>query len=408
MKWLWGAIISIVAAGLASDNELVVTTSLYSLGLMLPVWLLAANLWWILALILCWQAANSARGAKFASGIVLGGILALGAGFYALRAGQIAQLPPAEHVTLAQLTIKPQSLDYILQTSGSYSPYETCDALCLAALRGGEIRWIRLVRFQTQMMAHMVFPVAGKTCADLNLPAMQPKGCLAPATLSRFSAIIESRDRAACLAQQPDFPADQPCLTFTADDGRKADLALTITEANAAELLAASGDLVRLTGLTHLTLQDIRGSAPVDLARHTMRSYSQVSAPLPMVPVMSLQSSKGGFNVPHGQLREALPDLPTVLADAGIAVRPSAGFVSGIVDPHVIKPPAPVQHALALTRGADPAAVWLRLDPPKPPPVPPIKRRSAAEIAAAKQARRARDDKMITDAIRSTLPPIAP
>lgn len=406
--WVLWSIIAAAAALLALSNDLVLISTIYSFGLMLPLWFIAANLWWVMALIGLWLLIRRFIGAKRASVAVLALLGAVATGFYSLRAAQIAGLPKAEAVALAQVAAKARSMDYTLRLRDAYNPFETCDALCLAALGGGDIQWLRLERFQQNGMPQMLQPVYGKTCADLGLPQMQPSGCLAAAEVTRYSVIIEARNRAECLTDQPEFPADAPCLRFVPDDGRKADLRLTISTADAAVLQAGSASLLRLTELRQLDLQDLRGAVPVDLARYAARSYTVTAAPIPLAPRMSFDNRAGGFDAPTSAVTELLPDFAAVLRDAGVAIGLAIPGVRGMVVPGQVSPLDPVELALVQSRGDDAARIWLRVDPPKPVASPPPKPRSKAEIAAAKQARRAAQDKMITDAIRQGIPGAAP
>ena len=406
--WVLWSIMAAVAALAAISNDLVLISTIYSFGLLLPVWFIAANLWWVMALIGLWLLIRRFAGARPAIVVVLALVSVATTGFYSLRAAQIARLPQSEAVPLAQVVQKPRSLDYTLRIPGAYNPFETCDALCLAAFGGGDIQWLRLERFRTNGMAQRVLPVYGKTCADLGLPPMQPTGCLKPAEVTRYSVIIEARDRTDCLIDQTDFPATALCLRFVPDDGRKADLRLTISTADAAVLQAGSTSLVRLTEMRQLLLQDLRGAAPSDLARHSARAYTVTTAPIPLAPRMSFDNRAGGFDALTSSVTELLPDYAAVLHDAGVAVATATPGVLGMVSPGLMQPLHPVEQALVLSRGDDPAGIWLRVDPPKPIAPPPPKPRSKAEIAASKQARRAAETKMIMDAVRHGIRGAAP
>lgn len=406
--WVVWSIIAAIAALAATSNDLVLISTIYSFGLMLPIWYLAANLWWVMALIGLWLQIRRFAAPKLAAVAVLALVGVAGAGVYGLRAVQIAGLTKVEAVALAKVAAKARSLDYSLRIPDAYSPFETCDALCLAAFGGGDIQWLRLERFQANGMAQLVQPVVGKTCADLGLSPMLPMGCLKEAEVSRYSVIIEARDRADCLTDQPGFPAGALCLRFVRDDGRKADLRLTISTVDASVLQAGSSGLVRLTQMRQLLLQDLRFAAPVDLARHSARSYTVTSAPIPLTPRMSFDNRAGGFNAPTSSVTEPLPDYAAVLRDAGVGVGPAMPGVLGMVAPGFVQPLDPVEQALLLSRGDDAALIWLRVDPPKPAPIPPPKPRSKTEIAASKQARRAAESKMIMDAIQQGISGASP
>ena len=406
--WVLGSIIAAIAGLAACINDLVLATIFASLGLLYPVWLIAANLWWVMGLIGLWLLIRRFAGLGLSLGVMLGLLGLAGAGFYGLRASQLAGLPPAVSEVLAQASGKARSLDYVNARGDAFRPYETCDAFCLAALGGGDLQWLRLERYQSQGMRQVVFPVAGKTCADLGLPEIAPKGCLSAPTFSRFSVIIERRDRADCLTDQPDFPADEICLRFVRDDGRKADLWLEISDSDAPLLSEAQRGLVRLTELRQLRLQDLRGAASVDLARHSARTYTLTSAPLPLVPNVSMNSNGGGLAMPHATVVEPLVDPAVVLQAAGVAVAAVQPEVMGAVYPGRVMPLTAVNRALVASRGADSALIWLRVGPPKPARVLEPKPRSAAEIAASKQARRAAENKMIMDAIRQGTQATAP
>ena len=112
--------------------------------------------------------------------------------------------------------------------------------------------------------------------------------------------------------------------------------------------------------------------------------------------------------MPHATVVEPLVDPAVVLQAAGVAVAAVQPEVMGAVYPGRVMPLTAVNRALVASRGADSALIWLRVGPPKPARVLEPKPRSAAEIAASKQARRAAENKMIMDAIRQGTQATAP
>lgn len=102
----WMALVTAVLPGL------VFLTSVVTFGLALPFWLIAANLWWVLAFRGVWLFARQSGGRSRAWGALGGAVLAVAGLFFGVVALALARLPAMEAEVLARLAGPlPQSLE---------------------------------------------------------------------------------------------------------------------------------------------------------------------------------------------------------------------------------------------------------------------------------------------------------
>lgn len=177
-----------------------------------------------------------------------------------------------------------------------------------------------------------------------------PGDCRDPDRPVRVSALIERRTLADCRAVVPDHPAEAPCLLFVPDDGRQADLRLTLVDVWPDPLASPPLALVRVVAHLRMQLEDLRGQAPLLVAEKGRRIRSVAWAPVPLRPVLPTEG--WGLSVPRMQRSDPAIEAPAQLARAGLKV--------GVVAPSEAMSTldAPEARTLRLARGADPRVAW--------------------------------------------------
>lgn len=387
-----------LAAALAMADELVIVSLMLSFGLLFPVWIVAANMWWVLLLVLGWRLASLRLGPVMGAALVAVPVLAL-AGWdridTARQIAEIRQALPEDPPQRAEGVVR--SLEYSSEGDdwgNSFDPHETCDPLCFALMEGGGLDWLRLERFVTVDAARLVRPAEGYSCADLS-GEQTPEGCLRPARVARMTTIIARVDAAECRASLADFPDDAPCLRFMADDGRKADLRLILTAGNQGERKALSRRTVTVTSQRGLAVLDSRGEMPVVLARASSLSYD-IPRPVPvLLPSANINRSEHRLRRWTESHRERAPDAALMLAQVGLALAAVRPDERHHVFPGARQALSPTIRALADSRGPDVAAIWTRHNPPDLPKPAPRKSRSPAEIEAARRASEAAQQELL-------------
>jgi hypothetical protein len=404
--WIVTFGISLVAVFVvAAMPGVVLISSLYTFGILGPFWLLAANLWWLLALIGIWLFVFRMRGVAWATGVLVLCIGLVAGLFYSSQAEQRMQLP-AQKTFMASPPVvpAPQSLDYVVEGQ-TFSEFEVCDALCLGLMRAGGLRWLRLVRFEVVDEARVDLAV-GIPCTDNGVRELGGRTCSVPATIARRTVIIERRVLADCRAKVLDHPADAPCLMFAREDGRKAELRLTKSEADYHELGSHRYLLIELRGVSRLKLENMRGENPVLLAQYVTRFWRYTVAPVPFYPVISLLGNGGGLRMPVAFAHDPRVEDVDVLARAGLTVERVEMLGNGFVIPSIYDVPLePEVQTLAKLRGTEPGAIWSREGPTKRKVYMPRGLTAAemevarATLAVNKAKRRAASDKIIVDGL---------
>lgn len=224
------------------SGNLVLGTSILTFGLMLPVWFVAANLWWVLLALLPFMVLRRRGRGALGLAIGAGALVAPGIGASLnLRAARAALTPPLPLPApgLARETGAPASVEITVRSDLEWDVSEQARGnLCRALLPGEGVTWFRL---------RIIGPASSET-------------------------IVFSRaEREECLAFDPAFPAVAPCLLARKDDGARADLQIEITEEGdfCAPMRGDHGP-VYLTGIQRLTLTDYRG-APAKVLDERLR-----------------------------------------------------------------------------------------------------------------------------------------
>ncbi len=226
VKLAIAALIGLVAC---YNTTFVASSIMFTVGLMIPIWILAVNLWWI-ALVLAPWAWFARRGFPIRgfliSALVLVALFTLPT-FYITQQRQA--LVPAT-IDTANLTPLPASgigsLEMVL--TDDIAHLHSCQILCQQLLTGGDLQWIRMV-----------------SAPDARLPQR---------------AIVYYRATSKdCTALDHSFPDGAECLLARADDGIPADLQLHLTElGNFYEPMDQYSGIVALTGVQKLVITDLR------------------------------------------------------------------------------------------------------------------------------------------------------
>lgn len=267
----------------------------------------------------------------------------------------------------------------------TFTPWETCDPLCMALMRGGQLDWLRLERFDTVEQGQSLFPADGQSCADLGA---KPSGrhCLRPPRIARMTTLIVRVDPAQCRAEAADFPTDAPCLRFQPDDGRKADLRLALIAAEPQQLRAASTPRVTALAQHGLSVTDMLAATPLVLAQKASLSFS-TPQPVPFYyPKARITGGGGGLQRWAKRHYQPAPDPALPLAEIGLRLAPVRQDEPFVVAPELVVDFSPTIRALADSWPQEALAVWTRHDPP--PVAIPIgpKQPSKAEIQTQRAA----------------------
>jgi hypothetical protein len=295
----------IILAGLAAigaiaaqSGDLVLVTTLLSFGLMVPVWYLAANLWWMLpvAAPLVW----SFRHGKWLLGLGISAVLL--AVPVAVLHQQITDSRAALAAPLAQyepgLAARgglPQSVEIQAPDQSNLSDVgRDCDDICEGLLLGPDVQWVRVDRTAT-------------------------KGDVKPAPLIYYRA-----DPGACLALDADFPANAACILSRPDDGQQAELRLVLAETGAGYgPLETDPPLVYLTGQQDMTLYDQRrGGEIVAQTRRLFWTEPKVGLLSPGMTALGSGRKADGLFLPRMRDSDPALDAGAFLARAGLPLTP--------------------------------------------------------------------------------------
>jgi hypothetical protein len=331
-------VVALVGFALSWSGDLVLGTSIVSFGLMLPVWYVAANLWWVmLALVPAMLGRTPGRKVLgLAVGVAVVGGLAVGT--IALDRRTLATLTPALPLPKPGLAVEagpPRSVEIAGLFGRSPDQVEdACGDFCQALLSGPDVTWLRVEtgasRHATTGAASEALPKAGTT------------------------VVFYRGDEAECRALDPGFPAGSPCILARSDDGAKADLLVEVTQEGDffAPMDPAHGR-VYLTGIERLFLKDQRVSPPKTLDERLRYGWS---APVlgPLVPAMTAlgngaKSDGPGFRRARKQSDPF--DLAAILTHAGVRLGVP---VANLPDADALAiPTARLASILALSDGED-------------------------------------------------------
>lgn len=295
--WFISLFVASILGFVASwSGDLVLGTSIMTFGIMLPVWFVAANLWWVLLAIMptmvLRERGRAAIGLALGAGVLIG--LGIGASTYL---GQVRHaLTPSQPLPdpgLARAAGAPASVEIAVLSQQPWDvSEEACGRLCQSLLTGPEIRWLRLQ----------------------------------DAELAGGNAVVFHRaDETACLALDPGFPAEAPCILARKDDGARADLRIEITqEGNFWDPMDRNHGPVYLTGIQRLTLTDKRVSPPRVLDERLRYSWSEpVVGPLfPAMTALGSGAKNDGPSFKRVRLQSDAFDVAAILAHSGVRIGP--------------------------------------------------------------------------------------
>jgi hypothetical protein len=297
----WFIIWSVIAAlgGLLSmSGDLVLVSSIYSFGVMIPVWFIAANLWWamILAAPAIWFGRRNRPvvGLVFSAALLACLIAFLHQKITASRAALTA--PLAQYAPgLASRDGPPRSIE-IEAPDPSYlaEPGPDCGAICEGLLLGSATHWVRM-----------------------NRTSRSPDPD--PAPLIYFRASPED-----CRALDANFPASAPCILARPDDGQKADLRLVLTESGGGTRpLQVDPPYVYLTGQQDLTLFDQRqGDQIIAETRRLFWSEPRIGLLRPGMTALGSGRKFDGLSLPRVHSSDPALDATAFLTQAGLTLAP--------------------------------------------------------------------------------------
>ena len=302
--WYVGLLILSLVGFVGSwSGDLVLTTSIMTFGLMLPVWYIAANLWWVLLALLPAMLLRERGRVGLGLAMGVGAVVAMGVGASVLiwqaRETLTSDLPLPEP-GLARKAGAPDSVEIsVLSEQGWDISEEPCGRVCRALLTGPEVHWLRI-------------QIAGQKRNE--------------------TYVFERAETSACLALDPGFSATTPCILAREDDRTRADLRIEITQAgNFWGPMDQDHGMVYLTGIQTLKLIDNRGSPPQVLDERRRYAWSQPVIG-PLRPGMTALGSGVKYNGPSFKRvrgRSGEFDVAGILAHAGVRL--------GAIDP----PPEP-------------------------------------------------------------------
>lgn len=283
--WFVGAaIVAGVGALLAQSGDLVLISTLYSFGVMIPIWYLAANLWWMLIvalpLVLLAQRGRWLVGAAGSLAVFLG-LVAL---VQAHVARQEAALPALVRQPVQKAAGQPASVELVY--TPSETPMRDCDSLCERLLTGPDIQWVRVVRGDDRLVY-------------FRAPPAQCDGA-------------------------------EPCLLPRADTGDAADLRVDWPmEGNGFDPVVPPTGSLKVTVLAALTLTDRRGAAPVVLGRQALLQWQTPTLGLLSPGMTALGSGRksDGLSLPSKTESAGEIDPARFLQEAGLTLGPERDVV---------------------------------------------------------------------------------
>lgn len=289
--WFIGLfIVSLIGFVCSWSGDLVLATSIWTFGLMLPIWFVAANLWWLLltmvpVLILRKRGMGAIGGAVSVTVLIL---LWIGSSALIRQArDELIAADPVFEPGLALLGGAPDSVEIDVQSDLSWgSGEDACGPVCHAVLSGPEVKWLR-IRLSG----------GGQT------------------------VVFVRAEATACQALDPAFSTGVPCILARHDDGAKADLRIEITQdGDFWGSMQPNPGWVYLTGIQRVRLIDDRVTPSRELDERQRYGWSEPVIG-PLVPGMTALGSGVSRDGPSFQrkLNQSEPiDLAAVLAHSGV------------------------------------------------------------------------------------------
>lgn len=285
--WYWKlCMFSVIALLLSAWGDLVLYTSLATVFLAMPLWLLCVNLWIIAAMIapLAWAAQ---RGRPY-HGLAVTLCLVAVPIVVAFRI-----MPDALETVVAQnaetIDGRVEGLPVSIELDRSVWDWnaDRCKGLCLRLLEGPNVTWVRV--------------------SSANYPPV----------------IYYRAPTAICLERNPAFDQSKPCIQFCKDDGQKPDLWVG-ERYGSPKHVPGKWDLVWPTGVAKIVIEDRRGSPRLVAMASTVR-WERV---YPFVLLPAMGAFNGSPGDPISLFRETgtsgeLPELADFLARAGLELGPA-------------------------------------------------------------------------------------
>lgn len=301
--YITALLLSLVGFVFSWSGDIVLMTTMLTFGLMFPVWFVAANLWWILLMLMPAMILRP-RG-KGTLGLVIGvGAVVVIAGVTQLSFMlSRSVLTPDAPVTEPGLALKagvPTSVE-IRSVPGQSSPEAqgACSKACHAMLYGPDIRWLRL-----------------RTEGD-----------------EGFRQIVYQRsDTSACLALDPMFDPARICILARPDDATEAELLIEVSqEGDFWSALEPDHGPVYLTFRQRLTLTDTRPAAPQKLDERLRYGWSEpmISPLFPGMTALGSGVSEDGPRFARLQRQSPDFDMAEILAHSGVRLATSEDSPEG-------------------------------------------------------------------------------
>ncbi len=139
------SIIAVFAYAASLSGAMMIETTLLSNGLVLPLWLLAVNLWWVMRLIgpWVWFARRGKPVTGFAiSSAMLAALVAVISRYVAYLRATILPQPAASLTESAPTATPAKSLE--MEWTDNRPDLHSCETLCQQVLTGGDIAWLRV------------------------------------------------------------------------------------------------------------------------------------------------------------------------------------------------------------------------------------------------------------------------
>lgn len=293
------AVVSAVSAVLATIPFVVLISLFYSGFLLAPVWLLAANLWWIMALLapVVWFRTRGNLWIGVAVSLVLtsAGLVR----FFDLRHAALAGIEMPFVTTpnaLAEVTAGPMVVEFLANSDGVLDE-AACDALCERLLTGDVVTTVRKI-----------------TTGD-----------------PTFTRVFQRSDPEECLALDPDFPTGAPCILMVANAGQPADLRITVDgEGDGYASRDEVGGLVYLVSSRRLRVTVLQDGTETLLHDQSQRIWFEAVAPVPLFPNVGFDGNgmHGGGLAPLRDRKSDPPlDAAAILAGLGLPMGPGRAFV---------------------------------------------------------------------------------
>lgn len=291
---------SVVLAVLAMIPAVVVLSTLTTGFLMAPVWLVAANLWWVMGLAapVVWYRERGRTG--FGTAVSIGLAVVVAGGFYGLRSLALARIEAPFASTAGALAGQDDVsvVDLVVKADGVLGE-AACDALCERLLTGATVTTVRRI----------VDVDNGRAIAH----------------------VFRRLDPAQCLALDPEFPIAEPCLLLVADDGLATDLRVTVDGSGDGYASRDEvGGLAYLVSARRVRVEDLRAGEAVLLHDQSTRTWFEAVAPVPLIANSGFDGNGlhgGGLAPPR--LRKSDPPLGVagILEGLGLSLGPGRPFV---------------------------------------------------------------------------------